>query len=253
MRALRSFAVRVSLPEKLGELTELAVNLRWSWNRRTRDVWRWVDADAWDASGHDPVRMLGLVSQERFEQLAEDGPFLSFLASISEDLQSYLEEPRWYQSRQKNGPRAIAYFSPEFGVSEALPIYSGGLGVLAGDHLKAASDLGIPLVGVGLLYRQGYFRQTLNSDGWQQERYPSLDPHGMPLVLLTGDDGHPLKIDVDLAGARCVAENDLEERSITDRLYGGGTEHRLRQEVVLGIGGVRALQAAGHNAEVFHS
>ena len=273
MRALRSFAVRVSLPEKLGELTELALNLRWSWNRRARDLWRWVDADAWDASGHDPVRMLGLVSQERFEQLAEDGPFLSFLAGVSEDLQSYLDEPRWYQSRKKDGPRTIAYFSPEFGVSESLPIYSGGLGVLAGDHLKAASDLGVPLVGVGLLYRQGYFRQYLNADGWQQERYPSLDPHAMPLTLLPGPDGSPLKVEVDLAGARCVAqlwlgrvgrvklllmdsdveENDAEERWVTDRLYAGGSEHRLRQEVLLGIGGVRALQAAGYEPDVFHS
>ncbi|MDQ3953606.1 MAG: alpha-glucan family phosphorylase [Actinomycetota bacterium] len=273
MRALRSFAVRVSLPEKLGELTELALNLRWAWNRRALELWRWVDADAWDAAGHDPVRMLGLVSQERFEQLAEDGPFLSFLAGASEDLQSYLEEPRWYQSRKKDGPRTIAYFSPEFGVSEALPIYSGGLGVLAGDHLKAASDLGVPLVGVGLLYRQGYFRQYLNADGWQQERYPSLDPHAMPLMLVAGPDGSPLKIEVDLAGARCVAqlwlarvgrvklllidsdveENEAEERWVTDRLYAGGSEHRLRQEVLLGIGGVRALQAAGYEPDVFHS
>ncbi|HYO60652.1 MAG TPA: DUF3417 domain-containing protein, partial [Actinomycetota bacterium] len=186
MRALRSFAVRVSLPEKLGELTELALNLRWSWNRRARDLWRWVDADAWDASGHDPVRMLGLVSQERFEQLADDGPFLSFLAGVSEDLQSYLDEPRWYQSRKKDGPRTIAYFSPEFGVSEALPIYSGGLGVLAGDHLKAASDLGVPIVGIGLLYRQGYFEQSIDADGRQVERYTELDVDHLPLELLRG-------------------------------------------------------------------
>jgi starch phosphorylase len=145
--------------------------------------------------------------------------------------------------------------------------------VLAGDHLKAASDLGVPMVGVGLLYRQGYFRQTLNADGWQQELYPSLDPHAMPLTLLAGDDGAPLHVNVDLAGARCVAQiwraqigrvplllldcdiedNDPEERNVTDRLYAGGTEHRLRQEIVLGIGGVRALEAGGFDADVFHS
>jgi starch phosphorylase len=218
--------------------------------------------------------MLGLVSKDRFEQLAEDGPFMSFLANVDEDLQSYLQEPRWFQTlKKKNLPKQIAYFSPEFGVSEALPIYSGGLGVLAGDHLKAASDLGIPLVAVGLLYRQGYFRQQLNADGWQQERYPALDPHGMPLSLMLADDGSPLKIEVDLAGARCVAqlwnasvgrvslllmdcdveENDPDERGVTDRLYAGGGEHRLRQEIVLGIGGVRALQATGHSPDVFHS
>ncbi|HEV3471819.1 MAG TPA: alpha-glucan family phosphorylase, partial [Actinomycetota bacterium] len=274
MKALRSFAVRASLPESLGVLMTIATNLRWSWDARAVDLFRWVDTDAWERADHDPVRMLGLVSRERFEQLTEDGPFMSFLASVDEDLQGYLEEPRWFQSlKGRNKPKQIAYFSPEFGVSEALPIYSGGLGVLAGDHLKAASDLGVPLVGVGLLYRQGYFRQALNADGWQQEYYPALDPHGMPLTLLAADDGSALKVEVDLAGARCVAQlwlanvgrvplilmdcdiedNDPEERGVTDRLYAGGGEHRLRQEIVLGIGGVRALQAAGYSCDVFHS
>lgn len=274
MKALRSFAVRASLPEPLEVLSHIAMNLRWAWDSRTVDLFRWIDPDAWDASGHDPVRMLGLVSRERFEELAEEGPFISFMAAVEEELQRYLEEPRWFQGKQPKSPlRAIAYFSPEFGVSEAMPIYSGGLGVLAGDHLKSASDLGVPLVGVGLLYRQGYFRQQLNTDGWQQENYPDLDPHGMPLTLLTGEDGNPLKVSVDLAGARCVSqvwraqvgrvalllldcdveENDPHERSVSDRLYAGGSEHRLRQEVVLGIGGVRALQAAGYETDVFHS
>lgn len=274
MKALRSFAVRASLPDPLGVLLTIATNLRWSWDARAVDLFRWVDADAWERAEHDPVRMLGLVSKDRFEHLTDDGPFMSFLASVNDDLESYLDEPRWFQSlKAKNLPKQIAYFSPEFGVSEALPIYSGGLGVLAGDHLKAASDLGVPLVAVGLLYRQGYFRQQLNADGWQQEHYPSLDPHGMPLTLLLGDDGVPLKIEVDLAGARCVAqlwtatigrvplilmdcdveENEPDERGVTDRLYAGGGEHRLRQEIVLGIGGIRALQAAGYHPDVFHS
>ena len=274
MKALRSFAVRAALPDRLGALTSIAVNLRWTWDARTVELFRWIDSDAWERSGHDAVKMLGLVSRERYEQLAEDGPFQGFLAGVEEALHEYLEEPRWYQARKSAAdPNAIAYFSPEFGVGEALPIYSGGLGVLAGDHLKAASDLGVPVIGVGLLYRQGYFRQQLNADGWQQENYPSLDPHGMPLALLEADDGAPLKIEVDLAGARCAAqlwvaqvgrvplllldcdveENDEEERAVSDRLYAGGSEHRLRQEIVLGIGGVRALQAAGFGAQVFHS
>ncbi|MCA1709249.1 MAG: alpha-glucan family phosphorylase, partial [Actinobacteria bacterium] len=274
MKALRSFAVHASLPEPLEALVSIATNLRWSWDSQAVDLFRWVDAAAWERAEHDPMRMLGLVSKERFEQLAEDGPFMSFLANVHDDLQRYLEEPRWFQSRKKKHlPKQIAYFSPEFGVSEALPIYSGGLGVLAGDHLKAASDLGVPLVAVGLLYRQGYFRQQLNADGWQQEHYPSLDPHGMPLTLLLGEDGSPLKIEVDLAGARCVAqlwkatvgrvplflmdsdveENEPDERGVTDRLYAGGGEHRLRQEIMLGIGGVRALQATGFEPDVFHS
>jgi starch phosphorylase len=274
MRALRSFAVRAALPEPLGVLMNIAMNLRWSWDPRTVDLFRWVDPEAWESAEHDPVRMLGIVARERFEELAEDGPFMAFLASVDEDLQGYLEEPRWYHSRKGKSPlSAVAYFSPEFGVSEALPTYSGGLGVLAGDHLKAASDLGVPMIGVGLLYRQGYFRQQLNADGWQQERYPALDPHGMPLTLVSDEGGSPLKVEVDLAGARCVSqvwcaqvgriplllldsdveENDFEERAVTDRLYAGGSEHRLRQEMVLGIGGVRALRLAGYSADVFHS
>jgi starch phosphorylase len=275
MKALRSFAVRASLPGSLRALDSIAMNLRWSWMPEAVDLFRWVDPDAWERSGHDPVKMLGMVSSERLQELAVDGPFTAFLTTLAADFDRYLTEPRWSQgSSDHSGVRQIAYFSPEFGVGEALPVYSGGLGVLAGDHLKAASDLGIPLVGVGLLYREGYFRQQLNADGWQQERYPALDPHGMPLTLL-GGDGAPLKIEVDLAGARCVAqvwradvgriplllldcdveENDATERAVTDRLYGGagGSEHRLRQEILLGIGGVRALEAAGFDANVFHS
>jgi len=274
MKALRSFAVRASLPPSLDALSDIATNLRWSWDGRALDLFRWVDPDAWEEAGHDPVRMLGLVSKERYAELAEDGPFLTFLASVKEDLDRYLDEPRWYQShRSETKIGTVAYFSPEFGVSEALPTYSGGLGVLAGDHLKAASDLGLPLVGIGLLYRQGYFRQQLNADGWQQERYPSLDPHGMPLTLVPTDDDGQVKVEVDLEGRSCVAQvwraqvgrvplylldcdiedNAPEERAVTDRLYAGGSEHRLRQEIVLGIGGVRALRALGLEGDVFHS
>ena len=225
--------MRASLPDELQPLVTLAMNLRWSWNPQAVDAFRWVDPDRWEEAEHDPVRMLGLVTPERLAELAADGPFTSFLNSVVEDHERYLTEPRWFQKHYPDVLETVAYFSPEFGVSEALPVYSGGLGVLAGDHLKAASDLGVPLVGVGLLYREGYFRQQLNADGWQQERYPALDPHGMPLTLLSGADGSALKIDVDLAGSRCVAqvwqamvgriplllldcdveENDPEERS----------------------------------------
>jgi glycogen phosphorylase len=276
MKALRSFAVRASLPDTLQGLLTIAMNLRWTWVPQAVDLFRWVDPDGWERSGHDPVRMIGSVSPERYEELAADGPFMSFLSGLEEDFSDYMREPRWYQNHSDGrAVRSVAYFSPEFGVAEALPVYSGGLGVLAGDHLKAASDLGLPLVGVGLLYRQGYFRQELNTDGWQQERYPALDPHGMPLTLLSDGDGRPLTVEVDLAGERCCAQvwraqvgriplllldcdievNGPNERSVTDRLYGGGggSEHRLRQEIVLGIGGVRALDAAGYDVNVFHS
>src|SRR5581483_3240103 len=157
-------------------------------------------------------------------------------------------------------PKAIAYFSPEFGITEVLPQYSGGLGILAGDHLKTASDLGVPIIGVGLLYRRGYFRQSLSREGWQQERYPPIDPHGLPLSLLREADGTPIQVSVGLPAGRTlraniwradvgrvplllldsdVEENAPAERDVTDRLYGGGTDHRMLQEMLLGIGGVR--------------
>jgi starch phosphorylase len=268
MKALRSFTVRPSLPPELAALEDLAFNLRWSWDDQTRDLFRWVDPDLWDASVHDPVRLLGLVSRERLDGLAADAGFRRFLGEVRDELGRYLSGERWFQTRSDNPLDLVAYFSPEFGIAEALPQYSGGLGVLAGDHLKSCSDLGVPLVGVGLLYRDGYFRQSLNADGWQEERYPRLDPHVMALTAV--DD---VRINVDLAGATLVArlwradvgriplyflDADVEEnpddlRLVTDRLYGGDTEHRLRQEILLGMGGVRALQAAGVDAQVFHT
>ena len=271
-RALRSFTVRPKLPEALAPLHELATNLRWSWDERTRDVFRWVDPDQWEVTGHDPMRLLGLVRRERLDALAKDQAFTAFLTEVHGDLVRYLESERWFQGRAQTQPptplRHVAYFSPEFGIAEALPQYSGGLGVLAGDHLKAASGLGLPLVGVGLLYRQGYFRQSLNAEGWQQERYPVLDPHAMAVERVDG-----LRIEVDLAGVPLYAdvwrakvgrvslylldadieENDPEGRLVTDRLYGGEKEHRIRQEILLGVGGVRALKQAGEPVQVFHT
>ena len=267
MQALRSFTVRPRLPEPLRPLEPLAMNLRWAWDDRTRDLFRWVDPDAWDATRHDPVSLLGRVQPERFAALAHDPAFLRFLDEVHHDLVRYLEEPRWFQTRE-SPLRQVAYFSPEFGIAEALPQYSGGLGILAGDHLKSASDLGVPLVGVGLFYRHGYFRQRLGADGWQQERFPDQDPWAM--ALSPCDD---VRVRVELAGtpleARVwraevgrvplylldtdVEENPPELRAVTDRLYGGDVEHRLRQEILLGIGGVRALEALGIDAQVFHT
>jgi starch phosphorylase len=269
MKALRSFTVRPALPPELAALEALAMNLRWSWDEQTRDLFRWVDPEQWDASVHDPVRLLGLVSAARFEELAADPGFLRFLDEVHTELGGYLSKPRWFQAREGASPlHLVAYFSPEFGIAEALPQYSGGLGVLAGDHLKASSDLGVPLVGVGLFYKHGYFRQHLDVQGWQQERYPDLDPYGMALAPCDG-----VTVTVDLAGRPLTARvwradvgrvplylldadveaNDPDLRTVTDRLYGGDTEHRLRQEILLGIGGVRALQALGVEAQVFHT
>ena len=268
MKALRSFTVKASLPPDLAPLGTLAMNLRWSWDEQTRDLFRWVDPDQWERTVHDPIKLLGGVSRERLDALTHDRSFMGFLDEVHGTLRRYLEGPRWFQTRSPGPLRAIAYFSPEFGLSEAIPQYSGGLGVLAGDHLKAASGLGLPLTGIGLLYRQGYFRQELNADGWQQERYPQLDPHAMALTAVEG-----ARVEVDLAGAPLAAqvwradvgrvrlyfldadldENTDEGREVTDRLYGGDTEHRLRQEILLGIGGVRALPALGVDAQVFHT
>ena len=267
MKALRSFTVRPKLPEALAPLHDLAMNLRWSWDEKTRDVFRWVDPDQWEVTGHDPVRLLGMVRRERLERLAKDQAFLTFLSEVSDDLSRYLASDRWFQNRESSPLRNIAYFSPEFGIAEALPQYSGGLGVLAGDHLKAASGLGIPLVGVGLLYRQGYFRQELNAEGWQQERYPILDPHAMALSrsdarVVVDLAGTPLHADIWHAHVGRVVlylldadveENDPEGRLVTDRLYGGNDEHKMRQQILLGIGGVRALQALGEDTQVFHT
>ena len=279
MRALRRFTVRAQLPAALAPLGDLVLNLRWSWHPETRDLFAAVDPEVWQAADGDPVKLLGDVSRERLDELAADHRFLRRLMVAAEDLQEYLTADRWYQTLEEDRPSSIAYFSPEFGVTEVLPQYSGGLGILAGDHLKAASDLGVPIVAVGLLYRSGYFVQSLSRDGWQLERYPGVDPHGLPLTPLSDTDGGPLKIAIGLPGNRAlkalvwkaqvgrvplllldsgVEDNDPEARAVTDRLYGGGTDHRLHQEMLLGIGGMRALRAFSRvtgapDPEVFHT
>ncbi|GDY31902.1 alpha-glucan family phosphorylase [Gandjariella thermophila] len=289
MRALRRFTVRASLPEPLTPLGMLATNLRWTWHPPTQDLFASVDPDVWERVGGDPLRLLAEVSAERLEKLARDENFLSRTRAVADDLRRYLTAPRWYQRRQdelahrpsagSRLPASIAYFSMEFGVTEALPNYSGGLGVLAGDHLKAASDLGVPLVGVGLLYRSGYFRQSLSADGWQVEHYPVIDPSGLPLELLTEPSGAPILVHVAMPAGRVlrariwkaqvgriplllldsdVPENDEDLRGVTDRLYGGDQDHRIRQEILAGVGGVRAVRTycelTGHpQPEVFHT
>ncbi|MBL1086721.1 alpha-glucan family phosphorylase [Streptomyces actinomycinicus] len=279
MKAIRRFTVRPVLPDPLRPLSDLARNLRWSWHAETRDLFQSVDPEAWAAAGGDPVRLLGRVRPARLAELAGDRRFLRRLTAAADDLDDYLTGDRWYQAQSDGLPAAVAYFSPEFGITAALPQYSGGLGILAGDHLKAASDLGVPLIGVGLLYRHGYFRQTLSRDGWQQEHYPVLDPNELPVTQVKESDGTPAQLSLALPGGRAlrariwlaqvgrvpllmldsdVEDNDLGERGVTDRLYGGGSEHRLLQEMLLGIGGVRAVRTycrlTGHpEPEVFHT
>ncbi|MFN2517758.1 MAG: alpha-glucan family phosphorylase, partial [Jatrophihabitantaceae bacterium] len=291
MKALRRLTVRAAFPVQLTKLGAIVDNLRWSWHPDSIDLLESVDPARWQACGHDPGRMLGEVSAERLAALAGDRKFLRRLDDIHDDLTDYLTQPRWYQARQAEQhvstgsdapgslPETIGYFSPEFGITEVLPQYSGGLGILAGDHLKAASDLGVPIIGVGLLYRAGYFRQTLSRDGWQLEHYPSLDPQGLPIRVLQAADGAPVRIGLALPEGRTlwaqvwvaqvgrvplllldsdIEENDTAARQVTDRLYGGGKEHRLEQELLLGIGGVRAIRAycaatATPAPQVFHT
>ena len=265
MRAIRRFTVRPVLPSQLRALADLSTNLRWSWHPPTQDLFASLDHGLWEESGHDPVRLLGGLSGERLAELSADNYFLGRLAAAHADLEQYLTGPRWYQTSAPDGaPEAIAYFSPEFGITAVLPQYSGGLGILAGDHLKTASDMGVPIIGVGLLYRHGYFRQSLSREGWQQERYPVSDPDGLPLTLLREDDGTVPYVSIGLPGGKdlvariwiaqvgrvplLLLDTDVGHNAelgfdVTDRLYGGGAEHRLLQEMLLGIGGVRALRA----------
>ncbi|MEK8228180.1 alpha-glucan family phosphorylase [Oerskovia sp. M15] len=281
MRAIRRFTVRTVLPAELHDLDELSLNLRWSWHTPTRELFSGIDPALWDSVKRDPVALLGALGPDRLAALAADPDVVAKVRNAAGDLHRYLQEPLWYQQQVAGGealPQAIAYFSPEYGITSVLPQYSGGLGILAGDHLKSASDLGVPIVGVGLLYGAGYFRQSLTRDGWQVETYPLLDPDGLPLTILREDDGTPPgSRSTCPAGACCtptwvaavgrvplllldsnVPGNDEAARKVTDRLYGGGGEHRLQQELLLGVGGVRALRlwsrlTGAPEPEVYHT
>ncbi|WP_196811021.1 alpha-glucan family phosphorylase [Arthrobacter sp. 35W] len=279
MKAIRRLTVRTVLPESIAPLARLATNLRWSWHLPTRELFASLNPEIWADSAHDPITFLGSVSREQLQTLAADPSVVERVRAADENLNHYLSSPRWYQSLGEEAPECIAYFSPEFGITEVLPQYSGGLGILAGDHLKAASDLGVPLIGVGLLYQAGYFKQSLSRDAWQQETYPVLDPDGLPLTLLREADGTPAQVSLPLPDGRRllahiwradvgrvplllldsnVSGNDDNARGITARLYGGGGDYRLQQELLLGMGGVKALRTyaritGGPEPEVFHT
>jgi len=267
MRAVREFNVVPAIPAPLQALTELATNLHWTWDRDLQALFEQLDPALWRSTGRDPLRLLAAIDPARWQALAADAAIVAATTAAADRLRDAMEAPRWFQGRTESPLGLVAYFSPEFGISETLPQYSGGLGILAGDHLKAASDLGLPLVGIGLLYAEGYFRQRLNADGVQEERYPQLDPHG--LALHTTDVQVTLEVAGEVVRIKVwrvqvgrvplylldtnVEGNSPEAASITNRLYGGDTEHRLRQEMVLGIGGVRALRALGLQPQVFHT
>ena len=272
MSTIHKFVVVPAVPEKLAALHELAYNLWSLWNYEAASLFNRLDPDLWEATGHNPVRLLNLIGQDKLRAASEDEGFLAHLNRITSDLKSYMQQSTWFKQRYPDRKPVIAYFSAEFGLHESLPIYSGGLGVLSGDHLKSASDLGIPLVAVGLLYREGYFHQQLNSDGWQQELNPENDFFSMSLTQVKNQDGQQAVITVDYPDSQvraavwrvqvgrvtlflmdCNLEiNSPHDRDITARLYGGDHEMRIRQEILLGIGGLRALAAAGITPTVCH-
>ena len=270
---INNFSVTPSLPKNLAPLREISKNLFWSWNIDAINLFRRMDKELWQSTNHNPVLMLGMISQDKLKELSNDDGFVSHMNRVYVALEVYLQEAKWYNKTYGNGEeRYIAYFSAEFGLTECLQIYSGGLGVLAGDHLKSASDLGLPLVGVGLCYKEGYFQQYLNNDGWQQERYELTDFYNQPMELVEDENGDPIKIKLNFPGREVafqiwniqvgrvplylldtnIPENSPEDQKITKTLYGGNIETRIQQEIILGIGGVRALLALGIKPFVCH-
>ena len=196
---LHRFTVVPSLPKELAGLARIAYNLWWTWEADAIGLFRRLDPELWRSTRHNPLEMLGSLQQASLENVMADEGFMSHLAQVDERLSDYLSSRTWYE-RHGNPAASIAYFSMEFGLHESLPVYSGGLGILAGDHLKSASDLGLPLVGVGILYRQGYFRQVLNMEGWQQEFYPEHDFVNLPLHLEKDAAGLPVNVEIHLPG-----------------------------------------------------
>ncbi|ROL58793.1 glycosyltransferase family 1 protein [Bacteroidetes/Chlorobi group bacterium MS-B_bin-24] len=272
MKPVQTFIVTAKLPSKIAKLKELAYNYWWCWNYNAKELFIRVNNVLWDEVNHNPVLLINRLTQEELEDLANQKDFVAFLDSVYDSFIKYLESEGWYSTLGIDKVGTIAYLSPEYGINESFPNYSGGLGILSGDHLKTASDLGLPLVGIGLLYQQGYFRQKLTQSGWQNELYIPNDFYSLPLILQRDKNGDPLIIDLDFPLGKVYAQvwrmeigkvplflldtnidkNIPEYRDITDQLYGGTRETRIQQEFILGIGGIRALKAIGIEPEVLH-
>ena len=259
------------MPEGLEGLIDLALDLRWSWNHAADKLWRKISPDLWDRTGN-PWLILQSISVARLRELSKDLELREMMKASLVEHREAQEMPGWFQQSYAEKPFSIAYFSMEYGLSEALPLYSGGLGILAGDYLKTASDLGVPVTGVGLLYQQGYFRQVIDAQGEQTEFYPYNDPNQLPIVPVRDRAGNWLRIKLEFPGRPlCLRAweatvgrvklymldsndptNDPPDQGITSELYGGGPEMRLQQEIVLGIGGWRLLEALNINPEICH-
>ena len=271
---LMDFNVQPNLPEKLKPLLDLAYNVWWAWDSEAFALFRDIDPDLWSQTSHNPVKLLYRVQQEKLETIANDEGFIFRIENVLKKRNQYMSRPCWYDKIKNNLPKEyqIAYFSAEFGLAECLPIYSGGLGVLAGDHLKSASDLGLPFIAVGLLYSQGYFHQYLTTDGWQHEKYVTHDYNTAPVKQLKKADGTNIIIELKMPHGIVkfalwkvqvgrislylldtnISENSHADRDITSKLYGGDLEMRIKQEYLLGIGGMIALDALGIKPTVTH-
>ncbi len=263
------------LPRRIQRLSDLAYNLWWTWNMEAVRLYRILDPNLWEAADHNPVRFLSLISKERLSAATKDRYYLDDFDRVIKKFDHYLEaeDQTWFaQSHPEQLNHPIAYFSTEFGLHETLPFYAGGLGVLSGDYLKEASDLGFPLVAIGFLYTEGYFKQRITEDGWQEAIYTSLQFPDLPVLEVLDDDGDPVKIEVQFPDRSMsmrlwkvqvgrvplylldtnVEENDPADRSLTSRLYTSDLELRISQEIILGIGGVRAIRQLGYNPSVWH-
>lgn len=272
---INKYMVSPSLPKELEPLLEITKNFWWCWNQKAVNLLRTIDIDNYDEKDHNPIRILGESSQECFYNMLHDDAVMMNLAEVYDEFKTYMNQETWYASlddSQKTENEKIAYFSFEYGLHESLPNYSGGLGILSGDHLKSASDLGLPFIAVGLLYRKGYFRQYLNADGWQQEYDIENDFFNLALEKVLDSNGETMKVDVDLQGRKVYAqiwkanvgriqlyyldanieENSVEDRDITAQLYGGNLETRIQQEILLGIGGIKALKKLGIKPTIYH-
>lgn len=272
---INKYMVSPSLPKELEPLLEITKNFWWCWNQKAVNLLRTIDIDNYDEKDHNPIRILGESSQECFYNMLHDDAAMMNLAEVYDEFKTYMNQETWYASlddSQKTENEKIAYFSFEYGLHESLPNYSGGLGILSGDHLKSASDLGLPFIAVGLLYRKGYFRQYLNADGWQQEYDIENDFFNLALEKVLDSNGETMKVDVNLPGRKVYAqiwkanvgriqlyyldanieENSVEDRDITAQLYGGNLETRIQQEILLGIGGIKALKKLGIKPTIYH-
>lgn len=262
------------LPERIGKLPEIANNLWWSWNSEFLRLFQEIDMTLWEKVEKNPVKFLKLVGQEKIEKMAEDPNFLKKYDKIVENFENYMEsKDTWFnKTYPENKNNLIAYFSAEYGLDEIIPIYSGGLGLLSGDHLKSASDLGIPFVAVGLLYKNGYFHQKINVRGEQCSEYHNIDLYNLPILPVKDENNNDVIIDVDMGDRKIyiklwqiqvgriklylmdsdIDQNPEELKDTTLRLYGGDRDMRIRQEIVLGMGGIKVLDRLGYKPTVYH-